>query len=400
MSAVNFFRGKLMPKGARWIDVKSLAGHLSQAPQDIRNIVGPQVEFGKWLARHEHIFEVRDGRVRLQKDVLADSRLIRDDSDTDSVCSNISYTGELQRLDINVEPSSRRLEGSRTTKLDQKLVWLLKDLIRSKGSVDLETISNQLITHGPIELLGIGEKVDPVKTMRKYPGIFKISENNIVTLSTGHSSDKSGKKSAERSRKDDRIALMACSGPVYHLSKLWGIIDLGQHEHVFFDQSILEKPTADLRTEYQVGETLYFDAVRAPKTSRAKWKAVRIWKEIYDESFSVSDDEEQFDLSPGCRGTNSNVSDPRSSQQKGSLLDMKTTMTLNCESVLEPVDSSAEQLMLNNNWRNVDFLLSPMGDDDDDDVRTLAFETRKFVDAECQTISTGDIIATQFYFAE
>ena len=28
----------------------------------------------------------------------------------------------------------------------------------------------------------------------------------------------------------------AGSGVIYHVAKLWGIVDLGKHEHVFFDR--------------------------------------------------------------------------------------------------------------------------------------------------------------------
>jgi len=389
MRAVHYFRSKLMPKGNRWVDIKSLAGHLSQASTEIRELVGPQVEFGKWLARHTHIFEVRDTHVRLQKDVLADSFMAHEDSDNDSVCSSRSFSGDFPKMDADTD--RRRFEGQRMTKQEQKLVWLVKDLIKTKGSVDLNSITNQLVSHAPIELLGIGERVDPIRTIRKYPGIFKISENNIVSLGSNASSNNTNRKSADPSRRDDRIALMAGSGPVYHLSKLWGIIDLGQHEHVFFDQAILEKPTVDMRVDFQIGEVLFFDAVRAPKSSRAKWKAVRVWRALDD-----TDDSVRAETKKKATDGNSSSSTSTAATDDSSRIPL-------CDAFLQPVDSTAEQTMLNNNWRNADFLLSPVSGEDDEDFRSLAFASagrKQLVDAECQTISTGDIIATQFYFSE
>ena len=381
MSAVGYFRSKLMPKGNRWIEIKSLAGHLSQATPEVRKLVGPQVEFVKWLLRHQHIFEVRDSKVRLQKDVLADSLMTfasHDDSDTDSVCSSRSFSG-----DSDVE--RKRIESSRTTKQEQKLVWLVKDLVKAKGSIDLNTITSLLVSHAPIELLGIGERIDPIRTIRKYPGIFRITENNAVMLaSKSAKGGRSRRQTADDAKvgPDDRIALMACSGPVFHLSKLWGIIDLGQHEHVFFDQSIIEKSSdvIDLKEEYEIGELLYFDAVRAPRSSRAKWKAVRVWKAVEE-----------------CEATVENKK-PAGRPKK---LKRKTEESSNCESFLQPVDDTAEQLMLRHNWRNADDLvLSPVDDDLRPPPLPAVQPKQSLVDAECQTISTGDIIATQFFFSE
>lgn len=59
MEAVQFFRNKLLKKEESWIPSKSLAGHLSQASHEIRQCVGPQLEFRNWLLKHPHIFEVQ-----------------------------------------------------------------------------------------------------------------------------------------------------------------------------------------------------------------------------------------------------------------------------------------------------------------------------------------------------
>ncbi len=58
MEAVQFFQMKLVKKEERWVPIRSLAGHLSQASEAVRECVGPQLEFRKWLLRHPHIFEV------------------------------------------------------------------------------------------------------------------------------------------------------------------------------------------------------------------------------------------------------------------------------------------------------------------------------------------------------
>lgn len=67
-------------------------------------------------------------------------------------------------------------------------------------------------------------------------------------------------------------------GTVFCVQKKWGIIDLGNHDHVFFDMSIMLGSVDDLRNHFQVGEVLGFEAVRAQKSSRANWRAIRVWK--------------------------------------------------------------------------------------------------------------------------
>ncbi|KAK4470725.1 hypothetical protein MN116_005642 [Schistosoma mekongi] len=67
-------------------------------------------------------------------------------------------------------------------------------------------------------------------------------------------------------------------GKIFHVAKLWGIIDLGKHEHVFFDKSIF-RHVDDLQKHFKIDEVLYFNAVLAPKESRAKWRATNVWKE-------------------------------------------------------------------------------------------------------------------------
>ena len=47
---------------------------------------------------------------------------------------------------------------------------------------------------------------------------------------------------------------MCIQGKIFHVAKLWGIIDLGEHEHVFFDRSIMKQPIDDLQKHFQTGE--------------------------------------------------------------------------------------------------------------------------------------------------
>ncbi|VDP71815.1 unnamed protein product [Echinostoma caproni] len=57
--AVRFFQQRLLKREERWVPIKSLAGHLSQATPEVRAVVGPQLEFRHFLLKHPHVFEVQ-----------------------------------------------------------------------------------------------------------------------------------------------------------------------------------------------------------------------------------------------------------------------------------------------------------------------------------------------------
>uniref|UniRef100_A0A0X3NUE4 Egal-1 winged helix domain-containing protein n=1 Tax=Schistocephalus solidus TaxID=70667 RepID=A0A0X3NUE4_SCHSO len=81
----------------------------------------------------------------------------------------------------------------------------------------------------------------------------------------------------ELSNSKDPSRLSQHVGRVFRVAKSWGIIDLGNHVHVFFDKSIFRN-VFDLQKVFQPNELVYFDAIRAPLRSRAKWRATRVWK--------------------------------------------------------------------------------------------------------------------------
>lgn len=69
--AVKFFQQRLGRREERWVPIKSLAGHLSQASTEVRSIVGPQLEFRRFLLKHPHVFEVQGDLVGLKNPFTA-----------------------------------------------------------------------------------------------------------------------------------------------------------------------------------------------------------------------------------------------------------------------------------------------------------------------------------------
>lgn len=71
--AVKFFQQRLSRREERWVPIKSLAGHLSQASSEVRSVVGPQLEFRRFLLKHPHVFEVQGDLVGLKDSFFGQS---------------------------------------------------------------------------------------------------------------------------------------------------------------------------------------------------------------------------------------------------------------------------------------------------------------------------------------
>ncbi|KAK2151532.1 hypothetical protein LSH36_360g01011 [Paralvinella palmiformis] len=487
MEAVQYFQGKLMKKEERWIPIRSLAGHLSQASMAVRNVVGPQLEFQKWLLRHPHIFEVQGELVGLRDGIAAVATpAIPPRRNQDAISAKMSTSAisnykappppktppPQRRLPPRTPPTLRRSHSfsekraqaimAQTSSFDPRplaslppstpgtrrrglapitmtaneynAVRFLKDVLEKNGPMKMESI----IIHFSQAAEGIRKTIGWAKPdledfVRRNANVFSVDNemvnviknaklNNVII--TG-SRPQGGHLSSIRT-------LSGRKGKVFHVAKLWGIIDLGKHEHVFFDKSIMVHPLDDLQKEYSVGETLYFNAVLAPKTSRAKWRATRVWKEFEVEpsdndsefsstdhttlnlispSMSIEDEINQFlpqkeddeldtltdkysDAAPSAAGvvTVWNFRDGDSSPPSNELGSSSVTMVpesyqMSAATLGEMKTASAHIISIPG--AN---LVNGITSD-----KVLSSSAKKSVEVGCQTVSTGDIIATQLY---
>ena len=261
-------------------------------------------------------------------------------------------------------------------------------------------------------------------------------------------------------------------GSIFHVAKLWGIIDLGRHEHVFFDKSIMRRSMDDLTKYFRPGEILAFNAVLAPKTSRAKWRATHVWKDLEQTQPSGSESDlfnsdlvSAMQLSPAVsveeeinqflpRRHDVTASASSVAAPEAALLNTSVTSSGSSESNSSPMrspfkrsakskfgdaaPSGAGVIPIYNFRRESESDASSTGGGDTLKSLTLVPEsyqmsestlrenvpatikeahnsavnkttpqahvngrappTSRFVDAACQTVSTGDVIATQLYY--
>ena len=314
--AVQYFRKKFLKKGEKWLQICSLAGHLSQASYEIRECVGPQNEFKDWLERHPLIFDVRGDLVSLKDNINYSAVNPGAESlDLDNVPVNVnhrystgdftpryssssdSFTPKMKRRPKSIEippqspksvprtptlptptPLSAKAGPATMTANEYKAVMFLKGIIEKKGDMKINGLTGHF-SQAPESLRNtIGwSKPELEKFVRSYSNIFSIAEDETVSviknvrlnvIITG-----------SRPPSSPRPGVTNRKGRVYHVAKLWGIIDLGKHEHVFIDRTIFGKGIDDLNKLLTVGEIACFDAIPAPKGSRARWRATRIWKE-------------------------------------------------------------------------------------------------------------------------
>lgn len=389
MEAVKFFQDKFIKRSSREMAVKSLAGHLSQASLSIRKVVGPQLQFRSWLLRHPHIFEVEGENVRLQDDVAA---LILDVDLTENeilCCQN---------------------HTSQKSKSELMAIVFLGDLIKQHPGLKTTEIQDK-IGLAPTEIQNFINSKNVENFVQTNSSFFSI-ENEVIceVKSPNHGLVRvNDLEKVEISEEENLAGAIIGKGRIYHIAKLWGIIDLGQHDHVFFDRSILPKSMLDLKKEYKVGQILCFKALPAPKTSRARWKAVKVWKptcylnNLDDLDKSMSEDtskveEEIYRLVLADHP----IDDILSSDDENSWNDVygETPLKNGVDEIkaselhsLES-DEKADSVGGENNLNS-----SVQHSNHHHDSQAKNGHILKYVSVACQTHSTGDIIATQLYQA-
>jgi hypothetical protein len=162
---------------------------------------------------------------------------------------------------------------------EYKAVMFIKNIIEKKGDMRLNGLTGHF-TQAPESLRNtIGwSKPELESFIGRHSNIFILGEGEMVSVIKNARLNViiTGSRPPPTS---PRPMLAEHKGRVYHVAKLWGIIDLGKHEHVFIDRSIFGRNVDDLNKLMSCGEMVCFDAIPAPKGSRARWRAVRVWKE-------------------------------------------------------------------------------------------------------------------------
>ncbi|CAD5115274.1 DgyrCDS4267 [Dimorphilus gyrociliatus] len=400
MLAVNYFQSWLAKKEEKWINIKSLAGHLSQANAEIRGIVGPQLDFRKWLLKHPHIFEVQGELVALKDDIasLSTPAVPARNLDLSNGHSKLNSRSNIKRtksLNDKTDLSQKRKTNVPVsmTATEYKSVMFLKDILEKRFSGTTVPIQSllPLTTSVPESMKNVmgSNKEDLESFFESFSSVFNYdrADQSVTLLKSAKlnviitgSKPKSGLVHSAQN------VLTACNGIIYHVAKLWGIVDLGKHEHVFFDKSIMVEAIEDMQTEFKIGETLWFNAVLAPKTSRAKWRATHVWKEdevaptslpnsaMFEESAPFSFQDEINSIIPSDSSSDKNLDDFDGTMSNGSLTDLHELRLDLCSYTSRPPTTETAS-----------------------NSSSSICSVKKTTDSSTQTLSTGEIIATKLY---
>ena len=496
MEAVQFFRAQLARRDDRWVPIKSLAGHLSQTTPEIRTVVGPQLEFRRWLLRHVHIFDVQGDVVALcdglpgviptgvsgTQPQTPQRRITFDIPDADhppapaapktpppqrrSASSKASSSSASSSLHRSHSFSDSRNSGSSNPVVNQtvvkrpdapvtmtaneyKAVMFVKDVLERRGPLTVTAFSAQAVPATDSVRTTLGSTPSEFNAfVRKHPGIFEV-DGEVVSLvkNAKLSVIITGSRPAPPPPPPPAAAPSGRSltgkGKIFHVAKLWGIIDLGEHEHVFFDRSIMRRPMDDLQRHFHTGEMLSFHAVLAHKSSRARWKATHVWKETEQEPpvFSAEDvtetnprhsasssslaqaatiedevneflpkpDRESVSSDPSAAFSDADLSGAGSVSIWNFRQDEERTGRPSVTVVPENYQMSASALSdlrfapdfskVNSTAPRSAFSSDPSSvvNGPGGGKLSSAPKPKKFVSVACQTISTSDIIATQLY---
>ncbi|VEL24640.1 unnamed protein product [Protopolystoma xenopodis] len=288
-AAVKFFQAHLLKRQEKWVPIKSLAGHLSQASAKVRTAVGPQSDFIHFLNRHPLVFEVQGELASLRDDfrnacfmasssnaiLCLNSKRKRKERPQSMRISNLvikknSFSVPTVSDYLNVQaplshkpnyivPSSvanfTSTSYGNTVALSgseyKSVMWLRQMVVKHSPKAKVSSIMQELINAAESIRNTIGlTQIELVEFLYKHGSIFTFNESsgcvdlcstrNINLLIMG-----------SRPHNENSFSLIRQRGCVFCVTKLWGIIDLGFHEHVFFDRSLFKHVT-DLTKHFKI----------------------------------------------------------------------------------------------------------------------------------------------------
>ncbi|VDP67979.1 unnamed protein product [Echinostoma caproni] len=266
MEAVKYFQDQLLRKPERWIPIKSLAGHLSQASPSIRMIVGPQAEFARFLHRYPLFFQIQGELVGLSDKIRThwnggqptfDPRK-QGATERFQLPMHLQMTQTIPESTIKCRSSNIERNVIALSIEDCKaLLWLMHAVAQEHTeSLPFASLLSEISCAPKSVHNSIGwTQIELQEFLKKYDKIFKLDE--ILQTITQHPTNSLHLMIVNKTQStEDSNVLLAKRGCIFCVNRLWGIIDLGFHEHVFFDRSLFKHVT-DLSKHFQVGLRLF-----------------------------------------------------------------------------------------------------------------------------------------------
>lgn len=294
-NTMNFLQNYLMTCGAhRYIPIQRLHGCLSYVSPVVRTALPNLKSLTTFLRQYPEVFHLKDGMVRLTKPRRNHRYVFPTDStEGNNTSAEDGYCNpqEVPKVEVVISTSSE-FSDSKPAILpasDFSVILILRRILRPSGSKGFHVaiVIKQLIEfpYDVQKIIGL-TRFELRAFVEKYKDFFDILPNSPIDSSMSSEDTTIESKtpfkiptsfcvrinpdaSHMRSRLVDYTWCRDASGKdasrleqhvgrVFRVAKSWGIIDLGNHVHVFFDKSIFRN-VSDLQKVFQVSVALFYN---------------------------------------------------------------------------------------------------------------------------------------------
>ncbi|KAL5970974.1 hypothetical protein TSMEX_001281 [Taenia solium] len=294
----------------RYIPIQRLMGCLSYVSPVVRAALPNLKALTVFLRQYPEVFHIKEGMVGLTRPRRNFRQVFQSDTGDGNIATAEDGTAETLKMEVVIS-NSTDFTNAKTLTLpasDLSVILVLRRILRQAGENGLHValVIKQIIEfpYNVQKLVGL-TRFELHSFVEKYREFFDIlplqvdessssGEDKQVDLKMSCKIPKSfclrinadalhmrsrilDHSSGQHGNGRDSSRLKQHVGRIFRVAKSWGIIDLGNHVHVFFDKSIFRN-ISDLQKVFQPNEMVHFDAIRAPLRSRAKWRATRVWK--------------------------------------------------------------------------------------------------------------------------
>ncbi|VDM35492.1 unnamed protein product [Hydatigera taeniaeformis] len=280
-----FLQNYLMTCGShRYIPLQRLMGCLSYVSPVVRAALPNLKALTVFLRQYPEIFHIKDGMVGLTKPRRNFRQVFQSDTGDGNVATAEDGTAETLKVEVVIS-NSNDFANVKTVTLpasDFSVILVLRRILRQAGEDGLHValVIKQIIEfpYNVQKIVGL-TRFELHSFVEKYREFFDIlplpvdgsstnGEDKQVDLKTSCKIPKSfclrinanalymrsrilDNSPTQNGSGKDPSRLKQHVGRVFRVAKSWGIIDLGNHVHVFFDKSIFRN-VSDLQKVFQV----------------------------------------------------------------------------------------------------------------------------------------------------
>ena len=289
-NTVAFLQNYLMTCGShRYIPLQRLMGCLSYVSPIVRAALPNLKALAIFLRQYPEIFHLKDGTVGLAKPRRSFRQVFQSDPNDTNFAATEDGLPKSPRVEVVVSNSPDFTKSKRFTlpATDFSVILVLRRILRQAGEKGLHVavVIKQLIEfpYNVQKLIGltrfelhsfveIYKEFFDVLPLKPYVTSQNDDEKQVdskvgckipTSFCLRISSDALHMRSrlldlpsTQCANGRDASKLEQHVGRVFRVAKSWGIIDLGDHVHVFFDKSIFRN-VSDLQKVFQVGILFY-----------------------------------------------------------------------------------------------------------------------------------------------